>query len=188
MNQTTLSNARILARRYSGGFSLVEMLLVVVFIALLLAAALAMYNSTRASNSASQMARDIVAVQAGVNSLYAGQSDYTGLDNELLYNAQRLPTTLRYNDGTISNDDGSTLTVAGEDDNYTITITSVPKATCISVLSALNTGWTQVSVGGTAVKESASDFPVTVSEAETACAADTQTIVYTSGTVAEAGG
>lgn len=169
------------------GFSLVEMLLVVVFIALLLAGALAMYNSTRASNSASQMSRDIVALQAGVNALYAGQSDYSGLGNEVLFNAQKIPTTLHYSDGTLTNDDGSTLTVEGDGTEYTITITNVPKATCLSVLPALNSGWTGVSVGGNAVKENASEFPVTVDEANTACSQSTQDIVYTSGTVAEAG-
>lgn len=163
------------------GFTLVETLLVIAIATVILTAALAMYTSTRSGQIASQMVRDTVSVQAGIQSLFNAQSDYTGLSNEVLFKAKKIPSTLKYDSGVITTEEGGMLSVTGSGNQYNMTITNVSPATCFAMLSSLNSGWRQVKVNSTVVASSPTDFPVTVSKASLACGSEASTIVYTGG-------
>lgn len=61
------------------GFSLIELMMVLVFVALASAALLRLWPSMDQSASHTRFYNDLVGLQAEVRELYAGQLDYTGL-------------------------------------------------------------------------------------------------------------
>ncbi len=162
------------------GTTLIEFLLYLAIAAAIVGGAIMLYSTVKSSNQSSQMIKDVVSVQAGVSSLYIGQSNYDGLTNEVLYNAKKLPSSLKYDNGTLITAEGGTLEVEGDGLTYTMTITDVSSASCVSMVSSLSTGFIGVSVDGTELASSVSDFPISTADAASACGADQNvTIIYT---------
>ena len=82
------------------GFSLLELLLVLGIIAALVIAAFIIYPKVQDSNRASTEAKNISAIMAGVKSLYSGQPNYKGLDDQVAYKAKIYPDNMVIDNGT----------------------------------------------------------------------------------------
>ena len=73
------------------GFSLIEVLLVLGFAAVLIAGAFLAYSSVKSSSQVNRTAQNVSMVAAGIKALYANSPDYEGLSNELVINANIAP-------------------------------------------------------------------------------------------------
>ena len=79
--------------KQSKGFTLVEILLVVGFIALAGVGIYATYNKVQVSNQANVESRNIDTIRAGIKGLYGSKSAYTGLTNTVINQAKITPRT-----------------------------------------------------------------------------------------------
>lgn len=180
MSTISIMNGKALLWRKEQGTTLIEFLLYLAVAAAIVGGAIMLYSTVKSSNQSSQMIKDVVSVQAGISSLYIGQSHFDGLSNEVLYNANKLPSSLKYDNGTLFMAEGGTLDVRGDGLTYTITVSDVSSASCISMVSSLSTGFWGVSVDGEELASSVSDFPISTARASAACGANQHvTIVYT---------
>ena len=84
--------------KQSKGFTLVEILLVVGFIALAGVGIYATYNKVQVSNQANVESRNIDTIRAGIKGLYGSKNAYTGLTNTVVNQAKITPESMR--DGT----------------------------------------------------------------------------------------
>ena len=73
------------------GFSLIEVLLVLGFAAVLIAGAFLAYSSVKSSSQVNRTAQNVSMVAAGIKALYANSPDYEGLSNKLVIDANIAP-------------------------------------------------------------------------------------------------
>ena len=171
------------------GFSLIELLLVLGIIAALAITAFMIYPKVSSSNSAQTEASNINTIKASINSLYSSSPDYSGLTTDVALNSKVFPETMVNSAGTaalntfkgavtIDTSNGSPSNAANS--AFTITYAAVPAAECMKIVSAVQSNFYKVSVGGTTVKSGAftpSIFNLTTLSTE--CAKGNSTIVFT---------
>lgn len=165
------------------GLSLIELSVGLVIVGLVIAGALAMYNSTSSSQRSTQLQSDLQGLRATTRGLFSGQTGYgTALLNEAVANAKKLPGTW------VSAGTGATATIKApgniaikvtgiDTTTFKIEALAVPKDVCISLLTALGTDWVSVKVGALAAVAA---FPIAPDTANTQCAAATNDITLTS--------
>lgn len=146
------------------GFTLVEILLVVAFIAVGGLAVYVTYNKVSSGGQANTEARNLGTLQAGVKGLYGGSSNYTGITNSVLNDGRVTPDSMRaipYVSGAtaINNTFGGTVTVlpitlAGGNTNngFQITYARVPGAVCSKLVTNAEKAFDQITVNGEVVK------------------------------------
>ncbi len=166
------------------GFTLVEILLVVGFIALAGIGIYTVYNKVNMSNNASNESRNINLIKAGVKNIYGSSQGYAGLTNSVLNDARATPDSMRaipYTAGAtaITNSFGGAVTVlpvtlggAGLNNGFQITYPQVPGAICSRLVTMLDKNIEQITVAGTVVKPYGTGNLNVVSLA-TQCATDT---------------
>lgn len=176
----------LLSIRKQAGMTLMEIIAALAIIAAVVVGALALFNSAQSSNTSVTMLKDITAIRSAVQQLYLGQGGYTaaggGAVHTQLNNARKVPTDLIFISaaGGFRAPWGGALTIAptaAPAPNFTIQLSAVPVDICTQLVTNANTGWTQVSVGGTAY----TTFPVTPAQTNTNCstAAAGTTIIWT---------
>ncbi len=148
--------------KQSKGFTLVEILLVVGFIALAGVGIYATYNKVQVSNQANVESRNIDTLRAGIKGLYGSKSAYTGLTNTVVNQAKITPESMR--DGTnvasIIHQFGGTVTVVPNSDvtpgktdgGFQIEYGTVPSDICVKLASSAAVQFDRVLVGGQVVK------------------------------------
>lgn len=173
-----------LLRKGKKGFTLVEILLVVGFIALAGIGIYTVYNKVNMSNNASNESRNINLIKAGVKNIYGSSQGYAGLTNSVLNDARATPDSMRaipYTAGAtaITNSFGGAVTVlpvtlggAGLNNGFQITYPQVPGAICSRLVTMLDKNIEQITVAGTVVKPYGTGNLNVVSLA-TQCATDT---------------
>lgn len=146
------------------GFTLVEILLVVGFIALAGIGIYAVYNKVQMSNSALNESRNINLIKAGIKNLYGSSQGYTGLTNSVLNDARATPDSMRAipyvaADANINNSFGGAVTVlpvtlggAGLNNGFQIAYPKVPGAVCSRLVTMMDKNIEQITVAGTVVK------------------------------------
>lgn len=182
-----------LKKKVARGFTLIEVLLVVGFIALAGIGVYVVYNKVQTGNAANTEARNIDTLRAGVKNIYGGQVNYNGLTETVLLNARVVPDNMR--DGStgtsIFNTFGGLVTIApvafngGTNNAFSITYAKVPADVCAKLVTTGGNGFNRVVVGTTTVKDTSASTGNTLNVAgtATACAADTGaglTLVFTS--------
>jgi type II secretory pathway pseudopilin PulG len=168
------------------GFTLIEILLVVGFIALLSIGIFMTYNKVQSGNVANTEARNIATIQAGIKNIYAGSVDYSTITVTALLQAYVVPDSMRSPAGAaatqIMNTFGGTVTVAptafngGTNNAFDITYNNVSLDVCSKLASVAGQNFNKVLVGGTAVKDtSAGLMNIDPAATATACAAGAAT-------------
>lgn len=153
------------------GFTLIEILLVVGFIALAGIGVYVVYDKVETANIVNKEYRNIQTLNAGIKNLYRGVNNYSGLfprivilgqvvpeEMILLGTAGRVPTTTYrlQNSFTIP----MTLEAAsynGGTDNAYLIITDVPKKVCAKMATTMSHSFNKVEVDTTTVKDTAAN-------------------------------
>lgn len=178
-------------RKKNKGFTLVEILLVVGFIALASIGIYAVYNKVQSQSKANGMSTDIQTLRAGIKNLYGGNTNYGTLTNTVIENARIAPSTiLTGTAGTFQNAFGGTLvvtptTLAGgaANNGFAITVNQLPGDVCTKLLAAVGPSFEQVGVaaGGATIKNAATANQVIDGAAiATACTGDNRVLSFQS--------
>lgn len=155
-----------------GGFTLIEIMVVLVLGIIIVAVAAGGVGRAFSSNDATTEVRNIHDLMTNIQSL-KGTDGYSSVSTQLLYRVDGLPTPLTTTDGTsVLNSWDGAVTVNGSATAFTVNYAGVPAASCIQIATKIaEAGVMNVHVGSTAVTTSA--------QANTGCAADTNTMSFT---------
>ncbi len=156
------------------GLSLIELSVGLVIVGLVIAGALAMYNSTSSSQRSTQLISDVQSVRATTRGLFSSQTGYgTNVNlNLAIINAKKLPsnwvTLINGNNATITAPGNIPITITGLSANsFQIDVKTVSKEICISFLTGLGPDWNSVKVGN---RGEVTAFPLSPTTANTECA------------------
>lgn len=178
---------KFLKRNSKKGFTLVEILLVVGFIALAGIGIYTVYSKVQMSNAALTEGKNLDTVRAGVKNLFGGSQNYAALTtngNSILNDARITPDSMRkvpYNpaDPIINNSFGGEVVVSktnlglGTDNGFRVTYPNVPGAVCAKLVTGAGTGWDAIGVTTANNVKAFGTGSVNVATLATACAADT---------------
>lgn len=164
-------------KKAARGFTLIEILLVVGFIALAGIGIYVVYNKVQTGNAANTEARNLDTLRAGVKNLYGASVNYSGIAPSVLLNGRVVPDNMRDAAGAnIINSFGGTVTVAaatyggGAANNaFSIGYPNVPADVCSKFVTVGGNAFNRVVVGTTQVKDTASGQILDVAGMTTAC-------------------
>jgi major structural subunit of bundle-forming pilus len=165
MNAMVMS-ARRKARR---GLTLIEAAMVLTILALVVGGVMLYYSNASTSQKVSQVAGQMGSVQQAVRSIYAGQSNYSGLKNSDI--AQSLPSSMVDSSGGLHHAFGGLISVVsanvggGIDSGFSVTLSGLPQEAC-QKLGAFDLGR---SMNAETINGGAVDLPVTPAMVQTAC-------------------
>ncbi len=174
------------------GFTLVEILLVVGFIALASIGIYAVYNKVQSGAKANKTLQDIQTLRAGIKNLYGGKKDFSTITAAVVRDARIAPsdmvvgggpsgTELRNVFGGIVNIIPATLTGAQANSAFSIVMPQIPGDVCSKLVSTTGPYFDEIRVGATLVKSSnATNVPVDGATTANACAGDTLTLTFSS--------
>lgn len=176
-----------LKKKSSRGFTLVEILLVVGFIAIAGIGVYTVYSKVTASQAANLESRNLDTLRAGVKNLFAGQSNYTNISATVLNNARVTPQAM-VSGNNILNSFGGAVTVAavglggGAANGFTITYANVPANVCAKLVTTGGAQFDVVTIGGgTPVKAFGSNALDSIETANQCGATDAaKTLVFSS--------
>ena len=177
LTSVTATHAQAWSRQT--GASLLEGIAYLGIAALVLIGAVALLNTAFSSANSNQLNQELSAIQTATRKLFmTTQGSFGAADITAgLIGAGGFPQTLNTTAvaGTVTNVWGGLVTVKGDNADFIVQYTAVPADVCINSLTATTSGWSSVTVGGTAVS-----LPATPSAANTACATASNTIAWTS--------
>jgi type II secretory pathway pseudopilin PulG len=168
------------------GFTLVEILLVVGFIAIAGISIYMAYDKVNTTNKALTESKNVNLLKAGIKNLYGGSQSYTGVTNIVLNDSRSTPDSMRALpyvalDNNIINMWGGAVSVStvilgggGINNGFQIKYTKVPGDVCAKLATSLTTNIEQITVAGVLVKAYGTanlDVPLLA----TNCATDTGT-------------
>ncbi|MBE5204363.1 prepilin-type N-terminal cleavage/methylation domain-containing protein [Pectobacterium sp. FL60-S17] len=177
-------------RKYRKGFSLLELILVLGVIAGLIVSAFIVYPKVQAAQRVEAEVKNIAAIQAGVQSVYASTNSYSGVVNGSMYKAGVFPDNMvkrfalwfyivnswRGNVVLASDDTGPAGTPGSA---FTITYNGVPAAECARLISATAANFYIIQVGSITVKNA--DGNINTGDVSEACSASENNIlIFTS--------
>lgn len=153
-------------QRNQGGFSLVEILLVLGIIAILAIAAFIIFPQVQASNRANTEQSNITTLAAGVKNLYGATRDYAGVDAEVVNQARIAPPSMNGGDfaaTTLSSSWSGDVEISGSDAAgaaataagtrlFRIAYADMPAEVCTRLVPGLSQNFQTVLVGATTVK------------------------------------
>lgn len=179
----------LLKKKKSKGFTLVEILLVVGFIALAGIGIYTIYSKVQISNQANQESRNLDTLRAGVKSLYASRPNFTGVTNTVANQARVTPDNMRTEAiAEIINSFGGAVTIepvglgGGTNNGFVIQYDDVPSAVCTKLATSAGVQFNSVSIGAStpagSVKEFASNAPIDVALATQECNASDTVSMY----------
>ncbi|UZF16131.1 type 4 pilus major pilin [Ralstonia pseudosolanacearum] len=148
-------------KKAARGFTLIEILLVVGFIALAGIGIYVVYNKVQTGNAANTEARNLDTLRAGVKNLYGASVNYGTVSETVLLQGRVVPDSMRDAAGTaIINSFGGTVKVVpatfggGAANNaFTIKYPNVPLDVCSKFTTVGGNGFNLVVVNGTPVKD-----------------------------------
>jgi type II secretory pathway pseudopilin PulG len=170
-------------KKVQKGFTLVEILLVVGFIALAGIGIYTVYSKVQMSNAALTEGKNLDTLRAGVKGLYGGSQNYVGLINKVLNDARVTPDPMRavpYVIGAtaINNTFGGAVTVlplnlgGGTNNGFEVTYPNVPGAVCAKLVTGAGNAWDAITVNGAIVKAFGTGT-INIATLATNCAGDT---------------
>ena len=142
-------------QRKQGGFSLVEILLVLGIIALLAIAAFIIFPQVQAANRANTEQSNITTMAAGIKNLYGATRDYSTITPAILIQAKIAPSSMYGNVAgateLTSSWSQSVLVDPVGTTQFSITYSAVPSEVCTRLVPGLLANFQAVTVGGTTV-------------------------------------
>lgn len=150
------------------GVTLMELIAALAVMAVIIVGALSLYNSATSSQASTQLIQDVTALRSAVKQLWMGQGTYgTASLNATLIKANRIPTTIITDaaTGTLTHSLNGTITVTGATTQFTVELTNIPIAVCVSLMTSAQ-GWVSVDGPGSAT---AATPPVTPTAAAADC-------------------
>ncbi len=173
-------------KKAARGFTLIEILLVVGFIALAGIGIYVVYNKVQTGNAANTEARNLDTLRAGVKNLYGGTVNYGTVSETVLLQGRVVPDNMRDAAGTaIINSFGGTVKVTpttfggGAANNaFVILYPKVPLDVCAKFVTVGGNGFNKVEIGGiggTAVKDTSKTTGNVIDVAGTATACNSGT-------------
>lgn len=153
------------------GWAIMETMIAIVIGLMMVAGASVLIRGAFSNWKLNTAEQNITLLRNGVQQLYSGQPDYTGLSNTIGKNADLFASTM-LKGGNVKNTWNGDVTIGADSANstlFTITSASVPKEACIK-LSTFGS-WSSVKVGSTTVTN--------VSTASNACG-DVNSLTFTS--------
>lgn len=118
------------------------------------------------SNKVSSTVADITQISSGIQSLYAGQANYSSLNSSVAYGAKIFPNDLSPTSSGGTDVWGGTVTVNGSNSNprwFDVTLTEVPVSACMKIAA---------SVGGYEALNG-QDSPLNPAQLQSACSGGT---------------
>ena len=175
-------------RKKNKGFTLVEILLVVGFIALASIGIYAVYNKVTTTSKANQENTNLQTIRAGIKQLFGNQTNFTGLTETVVRNARISPQDMHTGTNTLTNAFGGAVTIApivsgttlGSAPGFSITTSNIPGDVCVKLASGAGSSFDRVSVGATEIKAVGTNTQVNPVTVTTACDADTVTMIFES--------
>ncbi len=172
-------------RKKNKGFTLVEILLVVGFIALASIGIYAVYNKVTTTSKANQENNNLQTLKTGIKQLFGNQGNFTGLTETVIRNSRLAPQQMNTGAaGGLINMFGGTVTIApqlfGSFNGFRITSNSVPGDVCVKLVATASGTFEQITANGTIVKPIGSNNPINPATVTTACNADTVTMLFDS--------
>ncbi|GKW19627.1 hypothetical protein PEC302107_13560 [Pectobacterium araliae] len=141
-------------RKSKRGFSLLELLLVLGIIAALVVAAFIVYPKVQASQRATAESNNIATIQAGVKSLYAAASSYSGLSTPIAYQAKIFPDNMLNGSVPVNAFKGNVVIGTSTDSPsgaansaFMITYLNVPASECAKIVSGVGANFYSVAIG-----------------------------------------
>lgn len=169
--------------RNAKGFTLVELMIVIVLGALIIAVAIAAAPRIKAYIQANKDLEAIPEIAANVQSQYALKPNYATLTNTIVNSYKLVPDDMNGGGGTITNRYGGVVTIAPAtvsvaNDSFTISYGNVPSLVCLKLVPQLAPQFLNASVNGTVVKATGGDLDETATA--TQCnTGDTNTVLFT---------
>lgn len=139
-----------------GGFSLVEILLVLGVIAILAIAAFIIFPQVQAGSRANTEQSNITTITAGVKNLYGAKRDYTGINAETVNKARIAPSSMNGGDFATattltSSWNGDVAVAVGADPKtFTVAYADMPSEVCTRLVPGLLQNFTGVGFGADA--------------------------------------
>jgi major structural subunit of bundle-forming pilus len=159
-NITAALAARRLRRR--GGFSLVEIAMVLAIIALLVAGIMLFFNNASNAQKTNDASEEVAAVSQVVRSLWEGQPDYSTLSTAAIASSGQLPS--KWVKGTALADafaGAVTVSSTNSGTNFLISMAAIPNLACTKFATTdMGTGLIGAAIDGTA-----QTFPMTPANA-----------------------
>lgn len=169
------------SKRNVKGFTLIELSIVIIVGALLLAVALVIARSVLADNRANDELKELPVIITRVQKLYANRPNFAGLTTTLAIAQNVFPDSRVASTTTVNNRWGGTITmapvtIASANDAVDATYTLVPKSECLAVIPQVENNMRTITVGGTVVKADGALTDLTA--LGTQCGTSPTTIVY----------
>ncbi len=168
------------SRKKQGGFTLVELVVVLAIIVAAIGAIIARQMSASQTSKVQSEAGNLQAIVGKVNSTFAGRPNYVGATTAFLLAQGAFPTSM-VNGGAVVNTWQGAVTVAAGAGNTTVDITyaGVPTSACIELVANTSRSYNEVTVGATKTKNGAAVADLTATQ--TACsAAATASVTFNS--------
>ena len=119
------------------GFSLVEIAMVLAIGALIISGAMLFYQNANMSLLANETQTEMTVIVSAVHNMYSGVSDYTGLDDTVMYNSPLIPTKWKSPSGTLTSPYRVVITMVSlSGDMFFVVLHDVPKVVCSRLVSS----------------------------------------------------
>lgn len=161
----------------SKGFTLVEILLVVGFIALFAIGLYVIYEKVKSGNMMNSAVKQVFMLKDGIKKSYDDKQSYAGITNTSISNTKSVPVTMvdpsnsthfisaLGGDITVSTISVGTATSNG----FRITLSNVGQDECGRFITTAGTDFEQVTVNGVVVKNYSGSAPLNVALANQSC-------------------
>jgi prepilin-type N-terminal cleavage/methylation domain-containing protein len=167
---------RTMSRRR--GFSLVEIAMVLAIAALIIAGVMLFFGNASSNQKSNDTIAEVANIAQIVRSLYAGQSDYTGITTAVVAQSGQMPAKWVSGVTALNNPFGKSVVIstASGTSQFSIALSGLPAAACVKLATYdLGTGTYGTLAGNTA----SYGGPVSPATAQTACASSSaNTVTY----------
>lgn len=135
-------------KKFQKGLSLIEASMVLALSAIVVSGVMYYYQSASDNNKTQNTVSELMSIVSAINGLYAGQQNYSGLTEQVLYNTSAVPENYKdtKNNG-ITHPFGDSINIRpANNSGYYVLLKNIPKAACIN-LATMNFGTSMAGVG-----------------------------------------
>lgn len=144
------------SRAKSAGFSLIELLLVIGFIAGALVLAFVTYPKVQATQRANLESQHLTVIAGGIKNLYSTTKNFGTLTNLTLIDSKIIPDDMAVESPAIRNVWSGDVTIEPDPATnlrYSITYEGVPTAECVKLSTGVSTNFVQASINGNLIMD-----------------------------------